>query len=57
MPQLQTPRKKRWWMSQKTMAMRRCRNRPNDLIHGSRRRRRRRRSDDDDDDDDDELKT
>ena len=33
-PQLQTPRKKIPWTPQETMAMRRCRNRSNDLIHG-----------------------
>jgi len=33
-PQLQTSRKKRPWTPQETMAMRRCRNRSNDLIHG-----------------------
>ena len=38
-PQLQTSRKKRSWKPQETMAMRRCRNRSNDLIHGGRRRR------------------
>jgi hypothetical protein len=31
-----TSRKKRWWTPQETMAMRRCRNRSNDLIHGGR---------------------
>ena len=35
-PQLQTSRKKRSWTPQETMAMRRCRNRSNDLIHGGR---------------------
>ena len=35
-PQLQTPRTKRSWTPQQTMAMRRCRNRSNDLIHGER---------------------
>jgi len=35
-PQLQTSRKKRSWTPQETMAMRRCRNRPNNLIHGGR---------------------
>jgi hypothetical protein len=35
-PQLQTLRKKRPWTPQETMAMRRCRNRSNDLIHGGR---------------------
>ena len=35
-PQLQTSRKKSSWTPQKTMAMRRCRNRSNDLIHGGR---------------------
>jgi len=35
-PQLQTSRKKRSWTPQGTMAMRRCRNRSNDLIHGGR---------------------
>jgi hypothetical protein len=35
-PQLQTSRKKRPWTPQETMAMRRCRNRSNDLIHGGR---------------------
>jgi len=35
-PQLQTLRKKRLWTHQETMAMRRCRNRSNDLIHGGR---------------------
>jgi len=35
-PQLQTARKKRSWTPQETMAMRRCRNRSNDLIHGGR---------------------
>ena len=34
--QLQTSRKKRPWTPQETMAMRRCRNRSNDLIHGGR---------------------
>ena len=33
-PQLQTSRKKRPWTPRETMAMRRCRNRSNDLIHG-----------------------
>ena len=33
-PQLQTSRKKRPWTPQETMAMRRSRNRSNDLIHG-----------------------
>ena len=33
-PQLQTSRKKRSWTPQETMAMRRCRNRSNDLNHG-----------------------
>ena len=33
-PQLQTSRKKRSWTSQETMALRRCRCRSNDLIHG-----------------------
>ena len=33
-PQLQTSRKKRSWTHKETMAMRRCRNRSNDLIHG-----------------------
>ena len=32
-PQLQTSRKKRSWTPQETMAIRRCRNRSNDLIH------------------------
>ena len=32
-----TSRKKRPWTPQETMAMRRCRNRSNDLIHGGRR--------------------
>ena len=36
-PQLQTSRKKRPWTPQETMAMRRCRNGLNDLIHGGRR--------------------
>jgi len=36
-PQLQASRKKRSWTPQETMAMRRCRNRSNDLIHGGRR--------------------
>ena len=35
-PQLQTSRKKRSWTPQETMAMRRCRNRSNDIIHGGR---------------------
>jgi hypothetical protein len=35
-PQLQTSREKRSWTPQETMAMRRCRNRSNDLIHGGR---------------------
>ena len=35
-PQLQTSRKKRSWTLRETMAMRRCRNRSNDLIHGGR---------------------
>ena len=35
-PQLQTSRKKRPWTPQETMAMRRCRNGSNDLIHGGR---------------------
>jgi len=35
-PQLQTSRKKRPWTPQETRAMRRCRNRSNDLIHGGR---------------------
>ena len=35
-PQLQTSRKKRSWTPQETMAMRRCRNSSNDLIHGGR---------------------
>jgi hypothetical protein len=35
-PQLQTSRKKRLWMPQETMAMRRCWNRSNNLIHGGR---------------------
>ena len=35
-PQIQTSRKKRPWTYQETMAMRRCRNRSNDLIHGGR---------------------
>jgi len=35
-PQLQTSRKKRPWTTQETMAMRRCRNRLNDQIHGGR---------------------
>jgi hypothetical protein len=35
-PQLQTSRKKRSWMPQETIAMRRSRNRSNDLIHGGR---------------------
>jgi hypothetical protein len=35
-PPLQTSRKKRSWTPQETMAMRRCRNRSNDLIHGGR---------------------
>ena len=39
--QLQTSRKKRSWTPHETMAMRRCRNRSNDLILGGRRRRRR----------------
>ena len=34
--QLQTSRKKRSWTPQETMAMRRCRNRSNDLIHEGR---------------------
>jgi len=33
---VQTSRKKRPWTAQETMAMRRCRNRSNDLIHGGR---------------------
>ena len=36
-PQLQISRKKRLWTPQETMAMRRCRDRSNDLIHGGRR--------------------
>ena len=35
-PQLQTSGEKRWWMPQEKMAMRRCWNRSNDLIHGGR---------------------
>jgi hypothetical protein len=35
-PQLQTLRKNRSWKPQKTMAMRRCMNRSNELIHGGR---------------------
>ena len=35
-PQMQTSRKKRSWTTQETMAMRRCRNKSNDLIHGGR---------------------
>jgi len=35
-PQLQTSRKKRSWTPQETIAMRRCRNTSNDLIHGGR---------------------
>ena len=35
-PQLETLRKKRSWTPQQTMAMRRCRNRSNDIIHGGR---------------------
>ena len=35
-PQLQTSMKKRSWTPLETMAMRRCRNRSNDLIHGGR---------------------
>jgi len=35
-PQLRTSRTKRSWTPQETMAMRRCRNRSNDLIHGGR---------------------
>ena len=35
-PQPQTSRKKWSWTPQETMAMRRCRNRSNDLIHGGR---------------------
>ena len=35
--QIQTSRKKRSWTPKETMAMRRCRNRSNDLIHGGRR--------------------
>ena len=35
-PQLQTSRKERSWTPQETMAMRRCRNRSNDLINGGR---------------------
>ena len=34
--QLQTSRKKRSWTLQQTVAMRRCRNRSKDLIHGGR---------------------
>jgi hypothetical protein len=35
-PQLQTPRKKKSWTPQETMASRRCRNRSKDLVHGGR---------------------
>ena len=35
-PLLQTSRKKRSWTPQETMAMRRCHNSSNDLIHGER---------------------
>jgi len=35
-PQLQTSRKKGPWTPQETKAMRRCRNRSNELIHGGR---------------------
>jgi hypothetical protein len=35
-PQLQTSSEKRSWTPQAKMATHRCRNRPNDLIHGGR---------------------